>query len=532
VDFNNISILLIVYLRIAIDLFEMKELLVPREETVFIPEFSFSSFFFFETQTLKEGSFKERDTKNRNENKQRSERKISYSKRETTVLHQFNRFLPFLFLVPLLFWCSSFSFASSSSLTWKNDTSYPLEIQISVALTGQDHCIYMFGGYSSNNAPVSDSYKFNITAGSPREWTEIASMPTRVNFATGCVANDRRFFIFGGGSTAIQIYNATDNSWSTTVPSMPSGASIADYYMSCAVDSSSGLMYITGGSSDGTRFYSYHVNSNTITDLSTSSPPSPFNLSNQGSFVNNDKLYVFGGLEDDKLESSLAATFIYDIVNSSWSTGRNMTQATGGFGYATDGSRFYAIGGYDNFGGVIEYTQIYDISSGNWSIDNGIVYPGGIEGNAVVFLDGSLHSIGGYGDNALSIHRIATLCGVYAFSGPCDDENSCTFNDTCQSNGQCSVGSNITCPSPSNPCQSNVCNSTWGCAISTGTSCSSINKCLLNTTCSNGECTGQSKQCMDSTCDASTGECVSNSSSISSSILSSVFVGIMIVLLH
>jgi len=161
-----------------------------------------------------------------------------------------------------------------------------------------------------------------------------------VYVATGCVANDGRFFIFGGGAN-LQIYNATDNSWNTTIPNMPSGASLDDYRMSCAVDSSTGLMYITGGYDDGTRFYSYNVSSNTITNLSTSSSPTHFNLYGQGSFVNNGKLYVFGGADSTGFSSS---TYIYDIANHSWSTGGNMTQAASQFGYATDGSRFYAIG--------------------------------------------------------------------------------------------------------------------------------------------------------------------------------------------
>jgi len=185
--------------------------------------------------------------------------------------------------------------------------------------------------------------------------------------------------------------------------------------MSCAVDSRSGLMYLTGGSNNGARFYSYDINSNTITNLSTSSSPTPFSLYAQGSFVNNGKLYVFGGNNFDVYSSGYSSsTYIYDIASNSWSTGENMTQAASYFGYATDGSRFYAIGGHIDLA-YFDYTQVYDISSGNWSVNNGIVYSGGLYGNAAVFLDGSLHSIGGWNNNDgfLSIHRISSLFGVY-----------------------------------------------------------------------------------------------------------------------
>ena len=269
-------------------------------------------------------------------------------------------------------------------------------------------------------------------------------MPISVFVATGCVANDGRFFIFGGSengafsvlSSVIQIYTATNDSWSTITPILPSGASIADWWMSSAVDSSTGLMYLTGGNNQGNRFYIYNVGTNNIIDLSSSSP---FNIYGQGSFVaTNGNLYVFGGVVIST--SSFSATaYIYDIATSTWSTGSSMIQAAGYFGYATDGSRFYVIGGQ----GSSSNTQVYDISANVWSLNNGTLFAG-INSNAGAFLDGSLHSIGGgnKGSSFLSSNLIASLCGVYAFSGPCDDENQCTLNDTCQSNGQC-IGTSI-----------------------------------------------------------------------------------------
>jgi len=389
---------------------------------------------------------------------------MSYLKRKSLIILHFNCFLPFLFIVEIVFSCVSFSVAASPSLIWNNDTIYPIAVTSSVALTGQDHCIYVFGGWNNNSTVFSNSYKFNATAGFPREWTEIASMPTAVYRAAGCVANDGRFFIFAG--TNLQIYNATANIWNNSTLNIPSEASI--YYSSCAVDSSTGLMYITGGYNNPAFFYSYDTNTSAFTNLSISSP-NPFNLFGQGSFVVNNKLYVFGGYN---FTAYSASTYIYDIGNSTWSIGTNMMmQAMASFGYATDGSRFYVIGGYDNFP---QYnTQVFDISSGVWTVNDGIVLTGGIYDNAAVFLDGSLHTIGATfeADNYVSVHRIASLCGVYSFSGPCDNENQCTFNDTCQSNGTC---------------------------------------------------IGKSENCsFDSTCDPSTGQCVRNSSSSSSTTTSS-----------
>jgi len=368
---------------------------------------------------------------------------VSYWRTGSTAFFHFTRLLRFLFIVQLLFLCVSLSIATSL-LEWNNDVPYPIDVSNSIAFVGQDQCIYVFGGYNSSSDAVSNSYRFNTTAGSMREWSPIEPVPNGGVFvATGCVSNDGRFFIFGGlnmnssTSNHIQIYNATNNSWNTISPNMTSGTSIADVWMSCALDSSSGLMYLSGGTNNGRRFYSYNVSSNTITNLSSSSSPTPFNAKGQGSFVsNNGKLYVFGGYNKDT-GVYFSSTHIYDIANNIWSSSGNMTQAACCFGYATDGSRFYVIGGEYGSSIDIYYTQVFDISSGNWSVNDGSVNLKGITANVAVYLDGSLHSIGGYDGSYVSLHQIATLCGVYRFSGPCDDINQCIFDGNCDSKGQC-----------------------------------------------------------------------------------------------
>ena len=60
--------------------------------------------------------------------------------------------------------------SAASSLTWTNDVSYPIAIDSAVALAGQDHCIYVFGGQNRSYDYISSSYKFNVTDGSPRGW--------------------------------------------------------------------------------------------------------------------------------------------------------------------------------------------------------------------------------------------------------------------------------------------------------------------------------------------------------------------------
>jgi len=459
-----------------------------------------------------------------------------------------NRLKRFLAFVCFAFCHYSFYFFSVSSisvseLSWSNYSTYPFEVYSTVALTGNDNNIYVFGGIDSGKV-LTESYVFKVSIGYPGEWIPIAPMPIVGYGVASCVANDGRFFFFGGArselfqNNTIQIYDTTSDSWNITTPDMPSGISIADSYMSCAVDNSTGLMYLTGGTFNGSRFLSYNVSSNSISNISNSSLA--FHLKAHGSFVaNNSNLYLFGGF-DLVTGSYSSLTYIYDIAYGNWSMGGNMTQAVDRFGYATDGIRFYVIGGY-GFSGYFEYTQVYNISKNTWAVNNGTVFPKGIEYNAALYVNGSLYFIGGKQNNSVSSAvRFASLCGLYAFSGLCNDEDVCTFNDTCNSNGQCVGTSNFTCPSPSNSsdgCQTNVCSPTFGCYIEDGTACNSSNKCLLDSFCSNGKCSNgklqlcpQLSNCPNSTaCNPSNGECiVVNSCAVSSSLSTDTIIGIAV----
>jgi len=147
--------------------------------------------------------------------------------------HFFDRFR---FALLFVYLCSSLFFvgSSSSSLKWYNDTSYPFEVSDAVSLIGQDDSIYVFGGFNSSGSSVSDSYKFNITSETAREWYFVDPMANAVGAAAGCVANDGRFLVFGGkGSNdsflgVIQIYNTTSHQWNTTYAHVTSNNSIAD----------------------------------------------------------------------------------------------------------------------------------------------------------------------------------------------------------------------------------------------------------------------------------------------------------------
>jgi hypothetical protein len=81
----------------------------------------------------------------------------------------------------------------------------------------------------------------------------------------------------------------------------------------------------------------------------------------------------------------------------------------------------------------------------------------------------------------------------------CDDGQFCTDNDTCQA-GTCVAGGPRDCsggdPDPCRPATCDEATDTCGTTtINNGMACTSPNPCLSNTTCFNGQCIGQTKDC-------------------------------------
>jgi hypothetical protein len=85
--------------------------------------------------------------------------------------------------------------------------------------------------------------------------------------------------------------------------------------------------------------------------------------------------------------------------------------------------------------------------------------------------------------------------------GPCDDENTCTENDACAADGSC-TGTDIVCPTPTDPCMVATCDPAGGCGEgpgNDGATCDDANGCTGDGTCANGVCTGAANTCNGST---------------------------------
>jgi hypothetical protein len=79
----------------------------------------------------------------------------------------------------------------------------------------------------------------------------------------------------------------------------------------------------------------------------------------------------------------------------------------------------------------------------------------------------------------------------------CNDSNACTVNEVCDGKGACSGGSGLICSPPANTCQTNTCNTSLGCQLSSlpnGTACDDASECTLVDVCSKGICVGGSRR--------------------------------------
>jgi hypothetical protein len=102
-------------------------------------------------------------------------------------------------------------------------------------------------------------------------------------------------------------------------------------------------------------------------------------------------------------------------------------------------------------------------------------------------------------------------------SGPCEDGNLCTNNDTCSS-GQCAAGKARDC-SDANPCTLDSCDPATGNCLheagQNGAGCDDGDACTTVDACTQGKCLGQNKSCDDGnpctsdTCDHTSGKCLS-----------------------
>jgi N-acetylneuraminic acid mutarotase len=166
-------------------------------------------------------------------------------------------------------------------------------------------------------------------------------MPTPRAGLSAVVGTDGRIYAIGGEDASgnelstVEAYSPSSNTWAA-VASLPS----ADPFGAGIRDRQGNINYI------GAHTYRYSYSTDTWTTLA----PSPNAVYGSGGARGPDgRLYVFGGLGTDDMETSAAEA--YNPSSGTWSSIASMPDAV--FGLAavrgTDG-KIYAIDGGENYG--------------------------------------------------------------------------------------------------------------------------------------------------------------------------------------
>lgn len=242
---------------------------------------------------------------------------------------------------------------------WLRSRSIPVTTaKAAVASFGLD--LYLMSG--EQKGEISNDVHLYDTG--TRTWDTRAEKPTAVSEATAAELGGVIFV--PGGLTAdgqptniVEVYSPANNAWGQ-VASLPvptsGGLTLTD----------GGLIYFIGGF-NGREYlntgYLYDPGADSWRPLTRMTHPRAFAA---GGVIGNN-LYVVGGFDG---EAELDTCEVYDLTNDSWSSCTPMLSPRGGAGTAVLVNKLYVIGGGMEDGNSIEFSEVYDPSSGTWSLLN------------------------------------------------------------------------------------------------------------------------------------------------------------------
>jgi Kelch motif len=227
--------------------------------------------------------------------------------------------------------------------------------------------LYLGGGDSVENFPATPSANVEIYNFSSNSWTTTDINPARDGIAVGAL-NGKVFFAGGytgpsGASTVVNIYDSASGKWSSANLSVPR--------FGFAVASAGTKIIFAGGSTYNTGAFNfnetpsnavdiYDVSSNTWT---TSQLPEAKNFLAAASL--GSKIVFAGGFNGSGYSSEAD---IYDVNTNTWSSAQ-MSQARGFLAGAAAGDDIIFGGGEITGYFPTSTVDIYNIKTGAWSSD-------------------------------------------------------------------------------------------------------------------------------------------------------------------
>ena len=312
-------------------------------------------------------------------------------------------------------------FTSPSKSMWKEAAEYPLEVQDSPGVSGQQ-CVnstvyvYCIGGQDYLGGPHNSAYTSNaISASSDNitSWTPDSSLYPRTIYAQACVANSGYAYCVGGtyddgGDDVNSSYYAPLNS-NGVIGTWASTTDYPAYIDSQFCVASSGYIYCVGGFTESNGLNATSAPSNLVwyAPLSSSgigswssSTAYPANIYAPSCFGADGYIYCVGGVDG----SGNPVNTAYYAPLSSTGVG-TWTQTTPypfqgiGQACAISSGTIYCVGGPESSGysNAAYYASVSSGGIGNWvKAPN---YPEGIWTTCTI-LSGNMYCFGGVDDSS------------------------------------------------------------------------------------------------------------------------------------
>ncbi|MBI4652573.1 S8 family serine peptidase [Candidatus Desantisbacteria bacterium] len=268
--------------------------------------------------------------------------------------------------------------------------------------------IYVIGGYINKD---EESGYVQIYDPAYNIWKTGAVKPTPVVDACAGIL-DNKIYVIGGYTVSmdnvvnkVEIYDPLTDSWSETTP-LPK-----ELYASSATILN-GKIYIIGGFDSLNEVNSVIYQYNSINQSwNTSASPLNYTRGFHGAGVIEDKIYVFGGINNNSV--FLNSAEVYNPSTNKWTLIASMNFTRYDFGNAVVDGKLYAFGG--NYMSsmdppYLDNLEVYDPKTNKWEINKKLLNKArqGVKGAVI---NSYIFALGGYDGSVSDICESLNIAG-------------------------------------------------------------------------------------------------------------------------
>lgn len=223
--------------------------------------------------------------------------------------------------------------------------------------------IFIIGGLTKNGSNFEVSNKIYTYEPQNSQWTIIDSLPTPLFGISSCTLNNM-IYITGGRDNNFAYSNKIYKLDPSDLTCTEAGTLLKGKAFHQAVSDGKG-MYILGGADDlqstnGSSDIEYYSLSTQTSKLIGQMPQERMWF---GAEMIGNMLYIFGGVDNLSTDidggTALNSVDIYDISESSWTSGASMPEELHSFATVSYNGLFYIIGGSNTFPSDSESYKVY-----------------------------------------------------------------------------------------------------------------------------------------------------------------------------